>query len=307
MAKKIKTDIAASIRARLLMYAKKENKDFSAVLRQFGQERLLYRIAVSPWSENFVLKGALLFLAFEIPRSRPTKDIDLLGQSLPPDLNKMKNIFKEIAGIKCEDGIIFDPTSVTTSRIKEGQQYEGIRAYINGKLGNARINVQLDIGFGDVVSYAPGKRHYPCILDLPAPMIAVYSKETALAEKIEAISKLGLATSRMKDFYDIYHMAGNASFTKTRLFSAIKRTFAKRETDISLLNVFRLEDWKINPDKQIQWQSFLKRHLLTPGPSLSMVIDSINSFIDGLLKTADSPTENWDPKEWKWKERQNDE
>jgi predicted nucleotidyltransferase component of viral defense system len=300
MAKKIKADIAASVLARLLAHAKKQNRDFNSILRLYTQERFLYRLSVSQWCDHFVLKGALLFLAFDIPRTRPTKDIDLLGQSLAPDIDNIKKIMKEVAGINFNDGVVFDHASVTAERIKEDQRYEGVRAFIEGKLGTARLKVQIDIGFGDVISFAPGKKRFPCLLEFAPLLINVYSKETAIAEKIEAIARLGMATSRMKDFYDIFHMARHTSFSQSRLVSAVNKTFAKRDAGLSLLNVFEMDDWKTSQDKRVQWLSFLKRHGLNDGPDFGSVVDSLNVFVKGIRPDTTSSGTVWNPQSWAW-------
>jgi predicted nucleotidyltransferase component of viral defense system len=301
MAKKIKTDLAASIRARLLAKAKAQSIDFNAVLLQYGQERFLYRLSISRWQESFMLKGALLFLAFEMPRSRPTKDIDLLGRSITAELNGIRAIMREIAEISYNDGVVFDPDSIDTQRIKENQQYEGVRVLVQGRLGTARIKIQIDIGFGDVVSYPPGKKTFPSLLDIPAPEIMIYSRETAVAEKLEALAKLGLATSRMKDFYDVLYLARNTDFSLRKLALAVKKTFTKRNTDLSLLQGVYGEQWKQEREKQIQWKSFVERNRLDVETEIGDVVDLLRPFVRMLVSKDAPENSNWDPQSWAWK------
>jgi hypothetical protein len=164
----------------------------------------------------------------------------------------------------------------------------------------ARIKIQIDVGFGDVVSYAPGLKTFPCLIDLPAPKIIVYSKETAVAEKLDALAKLGLATSRMKDFYDVLYLARNTNFSLQRLESAVRKTFEKRNTEMSLLEGVFSNQWKQDKDKQTQWKSFVERNKLDVESKISDVVDLLKPFISMLLKNEVSANSYWDPKSWSW-------
>ncbi len=137
-----------------------------------------------------------------------------------------------------------------------------MRAEFNASLGNARIAMQIDLGFSDVVTPAPVDLSYPTILDYPAPRLKAYNRETAIAEKFEAMVKLGELNSRMKDFFDIWSLAGNQSFDDV-LSNAIARTFERRNTPKDGNAVCFSEAFGNSPDKQKQWQAFAKRSQLT--------------------------------------------
>jgi predicted nucleotidyltransferase component of viral defense system len=196
-------NIAASVKERLRNVASQTGKEFQSVIRQYVQERFLFRLSKSVYSKNFILKGALLFVAHDISRNRPTRDIDFLGSAISNDINEIKEVVKEILEIEFEDGLKFDTDSVEAENIVEDGDYNGIRVKFYAYMENSKEIVQLDIGFGDKMTAEPIEIEFPTLLDFAAPKIKVYSIETAIAEKFEAIVSLQLLTSRMKDFYDI--------------------------------------------------------------------------------------------------------
>ena len=204
-----KINLEASIRARLKTIAKDSERNFDSVLLQYFQERFLYRLSISPYKENFILKGALLFVAYEIPRSRPTKDIDFLGKNISNTSENLISAMKEILEVQVQDGLRFDSESLISETIKQDAEYKGIRIYCNAYLGSAYSRLHFDIGFGDIVIPKPVILDFPVLLsDIPAPELIAYTPESAIAEKFEAIVNLGMITSRMKDFYDIYYLSG---------------------------------------------------------------------------------------------------
>lgn len=199
-----KTNIAASVHQRLLNKARETSRPFNEVLQLYACERFIFRLSRSPFAERFILKGALIFSTWSGPASRPTMDIDLLGK-LNNDLEVITETMKSISVIAVEDdGLIFHAETVTAARIVEIANYEGVRVRIQGNLGNARVSIQIDIGFGDVVIPGPRRVKYPTILDFPAPEINGYTMESTIAEKCHAMMRLGVLNSRMKDFYDIW-------------------------------------------------------------------------------------------------------
>jgi len=299
MAKKEVTNIAGSVKARLLNYSHKNSFEFNSVLLQYLQERFLYRLSKSVYVNNFVLKGALLFLAHDISRTRPTKDIDLLGTSLLNKTDSIKEIFKEIAAINFGDGIVFVPSSVSAQEIIDQDEYHGIRINLIAKLGSVRQQIQIDIGFGDIISPGSIEIDYPTILDYEAPHLKVYSIESSLAEKFEAAVSLGLATSRMKDYYDIHFFASNKAFDLLTLHTALMETFNNRKTSIGKRKL--LYDDKFKNDKNLQqfWSTFLKKRLLKFELDFFVVVSKIEKFIEPAFIIADS-TKTWNYKEWKW-------
>ncbi len=194
---------AASIRARLKNRADAAKQDFNLTLTHYGLERLLYRLSVSTHAPNYMLKGALLFMLwYDVPQ-RPTRDADLLGFG-PEDIYSVANAFRDICAIEVDDGIAFDAGSVKATAIRKEAGYGGVRVELRAILDGARIALQVDIGFGDVVTPAPETISYPVLLeDLPSPGLRAYPKYTVVAEKFHALSALGMANSRMKDYFDL--------------------------------------------------------------------------------------------------------
>src|SRR3990172_2947179 len=273
-------DIGASVRARLLDMAKKTGKDFDAVLVRYFQERFLYRLSRSPYERHFILKGALLFLVYEMPFFRPTKDIDFLGSATSNDMGNIKSMVREIAGLHLPDGVIFYPDSVKAERIKEDADYEGVRVKLEATLSGARKTLQLDIGFGDIVVPGPVEMEFPVLLEgLPVPSLMVYSKESAVAEKFEALVKLNLLTSRMKDVYDILYLAAHEPFDVAITREAIIATFNKRKTPLEDRRVIFSSEFKADKDKQEQWSAFLKRNRLDSYASFAEAVIKLESFL----------------------------
>ena len=214
---------AASVRQRLLNVAHSTHRRFSDVLQHYALERWLFRLSRSKHRDRFVLKGALLFIVWKTPATRPTRDIDLLGR-LNNELASVRTVIAEVCQAPVDDdGLFFNPASVTTERIAEDADYEGVQARFQATLGNARIAMQVDIGFSDVITPAPAKIRYPSILKLPA----AYNRETAIAEKFEAMVKLGELNSRMKDFFDIALLAATFEFDGAALAAAIRAAYSE--------------------------------------------------------------------------------
>jgi len=206
------TNKAASIRARLKNIADKEHKQFDFILMLYFIERLLYRLSISRYSDMFILKGGLLLYTILDEKARPTKDIDMLARELASNLDALKEVFTEIASISIDDEVIYDTNSITTERIKEDADYEGVRIKLTAHMQNMRKILQFDIGFGDVIVPKPQSMEYPTLLDMDRPVLKAYSKESIISEKFEAMLYLAEANSRMKDFYDIYNLCNNFEF-----------------------------------------------------------------------------------------------
>jgi predicted nucleotidyltransferase component of viral defense system len=223
-------DVAASVRQRLLNLARERGEDFGLVLTHYALERVMYRLSVSGHREQFVLKGAMLFALWGGDPHRPTRDLDLLGHGTI-DTQRLEQIFREVISVEVEkDGLEFLTETVRGARIREDEEYEGVRVQLEARLATARIKVQIDVGFGDVMTPAPQEIEYPVLLDFPAPRLRTYPRETVVAEKFEALVKLGIANSRMKDFYDLWVMARDFEFEGALLSQAIKATFERRGT-----------------------------------------------------------------------------
>lgn len=272
-------NVAASVRARLLNHARESRQDFNLVLTRFCLERLLYRISVSDHAYHFLLKGALLFdLWFDIPH-RPTRDVDFLGLGSSA-LPNVENTFKEICSIEVNDGVIFHPDSVRATEIRKDANYAGIRIKLSATLDRARCQLQADIGFGDAVTPGPLEVEYPTILkDFDSPHLHTYPRYTVVAEKFEALSKLGMTNSRMKDYFDLWILARHTDFDGKTLCQAITATFSRRksslpvEPPLGLTKVFALDS-----QKQTQWQAFIRKNALQ-ARQLKDVVDFLSRFL----------------------------
>lgn len=295
--KKDVKNIAASVIARLINVADESKRDYNALLRLYFQERFLYRLSISPYKSKLILKGALLLMINDISKFRPTKDIDFLGKAISNELNECKEIIKKVASINADDGVMFLIEQVRTEIIKENSDYEGVRIHLPYKMDTIKGYLSIDIGFGDKIVHGPIAMDFPVLTDMPSPSIFVYSLESAVAEKFEAIVKLNLLTSRMKDFYDILFIAERNQFKSTNLKEALTVTFANRETDIEERYLIYEENFKSNEQKQIQWSSFIVRNKLTSENSFAKVIDSIQSFIEPIFSEKKL---EWNPKKFIW-------
>lgn len=224
--------LTQSIQARLVRTAHDLGVDPNFILTRYAAERFLHRLSRSGHGDRFVLKGAMLLLAWLGDMVRPTRDIDLLGFG---DLSEaaIAGVFAEIATTEVEpDGVVFDASTISIARIREEDAYGGLRVLLRGSLGPARLRVQIDIGIGDVVYPAPRLLEYPSLLDLPRPKLRAYRPETAVAEKLHAMVVLGEANSRMRDFFDIRTLAQREPFEGILLARAIRETLSRRQTEI---------------------------------------------------------------------------
>jgi hypothetical protein len=260
-------NIAASVHQRLLKKAKESSRPFNEILQHFAIERFIYRLSKSPHADRFILKGALMFSAWTGSTSRPTMDIDLLV-NIENSTDLIVAVFKDACGTEVEnDGIVFHKDTVTATRITEDADYKGVRVLLRGNLSSIRLFLQIDIGFGDVIIPKPDRVKYPVLLDFPPPELDGYTMESTVAEKFQAMVKLGLFNSRMKDFYDIWFLSCRFDFKGETLIEAIEKTFEKRKTSLisepSIFNPTFMKD----DTKQAQWQGFIKKTKLTDAPT----------------------------------------
>jgi hypothetical protein len=257
------TNRAASIRARLKQHADTTQEDFNLVLTRYGIERLLYRLATSEHSIQFVLKGALLFSLWYGQPHRPTRDADLLGFG-PDDPQILASVFRSLCSIDVDDGIQFDAASVRVGSIRQEVRYGGVRVDLRATLDNARIALQVDVGFGDAVTPSPPTMTYPSLLgDVPTAQLRVYPKATVVAEKMHAICILGLTNSRMKDFYDLDLLLQDAEVDDAELRRALAATFQRRQSPLPAELPAGLSDaFAADSGKRAQWAAFLRKNRL---------------------------------------------
>jgi predicted nucleotidyltransferase component of viral defense system len=274
-------NITASVRQKLINLSKERGEDPNLVFIRYAIERFLYRLSCSKQSGKFILKGAMLWTVWTGKPHRPTKDLDLLGFG-DASADTLRMLFVEICNVPVKsDGLTFNADTIQITEIREEQEYPGQRVKLESRLGNARINIQIDIGFGDSVIPAPVEIDYPTLLDMPSPHIKAYPIETVIAEKIETIVSKGVPNSRMKDFYDLMILSQEFDFDGSNLSEAIKATFERRGTNIPIERpIVFTEEFYANQEKQVQWQAFLRSSKLEDTKlQLHEVIDDIEKFL----------------------------
>lgn len=273
-------DIAASVRQRLLNHARSSGRPFNEVLHYFCLERFLYRLGRSPFRDRLVLKGALMFIAWQSPVTRPTRDIDLLGQmdnTVERVVSAVRTICQEPAP---EDGLRFDVEGIVGERIVEAADYAGVRVRFRAYLGKARIPMQIDVGFGDPLVPGPSLVSLPSTLDFPRPEVQGYSRESAIAEKFQAMVYLGEINSRMKDFYDVWLLASTFAFDGRVLARAIRQTFDWRQTTFDVDPVAFTDAFALSLEKKRQWRAFVDRHRLSGAPdTLHETVQMLSAFL----------------------------
>ncbi len=282
-------NLSASVREKLRNIARKHNADFGLILVKYGLERIISRLSRSAYRETFVLKGALLFELWTGQQYRPTRDADFLarGDNSP---ERFARIFQELCATEAEpDGLRFDPDNVSAERIAEDAAYEGVRVSFTVYLERAKIPIQIDIGFGDAVTPPPIESNYPTLLESPAPRLFTYPRETVVAEKLEAMVKLGIANSRMKDFYDLEVLSRTFSFDGKRLVEAIQNTFERRGTELPVDGnplAFR-PDFYEDASKIRQWTAYLqKNRSYIEQIELKTIVARIAEFLVPIMNAA---------------------
>jgi len=283
-----KKGIKKSIHGRLKNWAKKNNESVENTLYRYTIERLLYRLSQSKYKNQFLLKGAFLFtLWFDAPH-RTTRDVDFLNTGTN-DIKELERIFKDVCIVKVvEDGLTFEPETIRVEPIMEESFYGGIRVRMLAILDKARMLLQIDIGCGDAVTPAPIQSKLPTILKMPAPRLRTYPIYTVIAEKLETMILRGLGNSRMKDIYDIWFLSKKLKLEGKALLAAVINTFKRRKTPFPSNKPLVLsQEFYLNPEKQIQWNAFLKRNKFTSDEiRLEPIISSLNDFLDAPLTAA---------------------
>jgi predicted nucleotidyltransferase component of viral defense system len=290
---KVPRDIGASVRARLLRLAQKRGEDFQLVLTRYANERLLYRLASSAHAPHFVLKGAALFVVWTGAPHRATRDVDLLGFG-DPTTARVHAVFTDLLRLAVDDdGVLFDHDSLEVGPIRAEQQYGGQRVTLTATVSSARVRLQFDVGFGDAVTPAPTLVEFPALLEFPAPLLRAYPRETVVAEKLEAMVQLGLANSRMKDFYDLVILARSFEFEGRVLARAIRATFERRTTPLPRsLPVALTPAFAEDPSKQTQWTAFLRKAGVQGEAKLPVAVEAIVDFAGPALAAA-AQSEAW--------------
>jgi predicted nucleotidyltransferase component of viral defense system len=282
-------NVGASVRARLLRLARERGEDFQLVLTRYANERLLFRLASSQHALRFVLKGAALFTIWTGKPHRATRDLDLLGFGASSQ-NQIRDVFAEVLTLEVDDdGVRFDLDSLTVGPIREDQDYGGVRVEVVARVTTAQLRLQIDVGFGDAITPEAAMVEYPPLLDFPAPRLRAYPRETVVAEKLHAVVQLGMANSRMKDFYDLAVLASDFDFEASVLIRAIRATFERRKTALpTTLPIALTVTFAEDPTKKTQWSGFLRKAGVQNAGSLVETITTVVAFVGKPLLEADT-------------------
>ena len=292
-------NLAASVQARLQNHARTMKRPFQELLQYYAMERFLYRLSKTPYRARFVLKGALMLHVWQAPLARATKDLDFLGH-LDNSLENLADVIRQVCAADVEpDGMVFDAATVKTERINEDADYEGVRVRFVGLLGRARVTMQIDVGFGDVVTPGAETITYPTLLEFPAPELSGYPRETVVAEKFQAMVYLRTLNSRMKDFYDVWLLASQYAFDGALLAKAIAATFANRDTAIDVAPIAFTPDFTEQASTLVQWTAFRNKLPNTECPAkLSEVVTFLAEFllpITRVCSNGESFNQHWVP------------
>ena len=274
-------DYGKSIRGKLLNISKEQNVFHQTILTRFFQERLLYRMSQTRYRDNFYLKGGALMYAYEKFAARPTLDIDFLGNNISNEGESIVAVFKEICSVPYEeDGITFDTEHITAQDITEFKDYHGVRLSIPVRMDSISQVLTMDIGFGDVVTPGPIELDYPVLLEhLPRVTIMAYSLETVIAEKFHAVIDLADQSSRMKDYYDLYHLLSKEKYDSAILQEAIMHTFENRHASYDADTMFFRDDFANNQQMKVRWQAFLRKITKKEEMSFSEVVTYIQNTL----------------------------
>ncbi len=279
--------IAHSVHTRLVARAKELGIEAQLMLERYALHRLLYRLSKSQHTERFLLKGAQMMLIWIGETIRATRDADLLGLGELSD-QTLRQIFSDLCTMDVNaDGMEYLPDTIRIAPIREDNAYGGQRVFIQARLGNARLRLQIDVGIGDAVTPEPMWVELPQLLDLPVARLKAYRPETSIAEKLETIVSLELLNSRLKDYFDIYALSEHETFDGTVLSQAIRDTFQRRETPIPVELPLGLTKQFVNePGKSAQWQSFLNKvgNSFVPG-NLEVIVDALATFLWPILRS----------------------
>lgn len=294
---------AESIKARLKYRAQKEGRLVQEVFTAYILERVLYRLSLSAYMDNFILKGGiLLYGLLGAQYTRATTDIDLQGKNISNDAEKIKEAFRKILQITCDDGIRFDLDTLAAKNITGFKKYSGVNVFVRAYLDRTRIPVSIDIGYGDIIYPNKQIMEYPTLLHDEAPVLYAYSIESVISEKFEAIVSLGLFNSRYKDFYDICILSQTFDFIGKKLKKAIEETLAYRKTEIETIAIFD-DGFANEPYRKGRWAGFLKSKNVQTDMTLAEAVMNIQHFLGPIVYSiyADSSMEqNWNHqiKEW---------
>lgn len=289
------SNVGASARARLLDRARTGQLDFQGLLTRYALERLLYRLSVSAYRDHFILKGAMLFTNWGLDPFRLTRDLDLLGGG-DSNIESLAETFRAICATPvADDGVVFDVVGLRTALIRKEVEHGGVRVRTTATIDGARVSIQIDVGFGDVVTPAAVEILHLTLLDAPPPRLWAYPAETVVAEKFETLVRFGIANSRLQDFHDLWWIAWGFEFRRSGLSEAIRRTFARRDTALPTNQPAGLSD-EFAANHAARWRSSRERERKAGTPKdFGDVIADLRTFLLPLL-THEGEDRTWPPR-----------
>ena len=293
----------ASIKDRLKNRSRETGKTLQELYTVYGLERTIYRLSISKYKDNFTLKGGIfLYALFEGKYARATTDIDFLAQKISNELEDMKAVFTEIFSLEADDPLRYDLNTLNVTSITEFKKYHGVNVSIKAYLDKTEILISIDIGFGDVIVPEKTEMDFPVLLSDDVPRIYVYSVESSIAEKFEAIVSLAYDNSRFKDYYDIYVLAHRHNFDGAEFSDALKETFENRHTSMDEIVAFE-DGFADDPIRLSRWKSFVKKKKPMLPVTMQETIESIETFLLPVIESIRAGEEFnkcWDCTDQKW-------
>lgn len=290
-------NLVASLQDRLRNEARHTGIPYASLLEQFALSRFFARLAMSDYADRLVLKGAQLFRFLEPEGHRPTRDADFLSFG-DHDAGALKEIFTQITHVTPEKEDALGWENIRAAAIREENSYRGVRVQMTAQLGQVRIPLQFDIGFGDIITPGVRQQEWAGPLDYPSVPLMTYPMETVVAEKVEAAVSLGINNSRMKDFFDLHWLQSHLDFDGGDLTKAVTNTFYRRSTPIpDEIPVPFTEEFVSDAQKRIQWNAFLRKGRLTHLPLDNVVADLAEFLLPVLHKQVSgqvwTPSDKW--------------
>jgi predicted nucleotidyltransferase component of viral defense system len=296
---------AVDIRKQLLKVARDMKRPSQELLQYYAMERYLYRLSASRYSDKFILKGGLLFTVWNMGDFRATQDIDFLSlSSNKPD--HIEKVCRQVCGMSCNDGIVFEPETVSTSVIRPQNDYQGVQIKFKGRIDRSKVHMRVDVGFADAVHPNPITFSFPTILEMPAPTLLGYTQESVVAEKVDAMLQLGELNSRMKDFYDVWFLSHRVPFNMVTLGDALQATLDRRGTELALEPIVFQSAFGTNRLKTEQWINFCRQNRFSDVPEFDRLISRLKKFLLPVLdrvRLGNSLNISWVPEACSWTEK----
>ena len=303
------TNVAASVHTRLSKLVPEYGLPFAELLLLYTLEGMLRRLAHSPYREQMILKGGLLLFGLHTNLSRPTRDLDLMGQHLPISPDAVASLVRAICTqpLPEDDGLSFDPDSVQAEIILEENEYQGVRAKLYGYLDRARSRIVIDIAAGDPIIPDARELSFSTLLGQEPFLLKAYSTESLIAEKFHALVQRGVRTSRLKDCYDLWALSREHTFDGPLLQQAIQATFAARDLAFTQeLPIILTPAFAADEQKQAQWSTFRTgKSVITAPASLAEALAPVITFLKPIWEASAAGhtfSGSWDHADGIWRE-----